>query len=433
MAEAERFAAGKITRVQLGGGAGEVGIEGVVFGTDVDATGVEPPSRLMRTGRGPKQVVLKIQVARSLVVIGNAENRIRAAPTPAHGRRVVAFVEHIVERLAADAVEIAAAGATTAQAAGVARNQQAIVAVIVRKETGQRRVRSARAPDTGPVVPGNDIPVASGIANRVVGERMAAVMQVFLGAGRQRIEVMAGIINLVNQAVVNRVPKAANVQTRSGAEANRAVQETIVVAADVDAGLAGLDRVATFFNLPGFVMMQVVREVGEVATIEGAKRRLIKPRRRGANRQAADNDVRPPGKIERERAPFHLHAMRFAAIGRNEIKRVALPNPFTRLVERVHVAHDHPHAILILLGILRAIRRSEPPRPGPVADMNFTGLGTFNDAGLHTPRLVMFAAVKRTFPIIVRLAIQQLAHDAARIVGARLRRNRELAKCRPER
>jgi hypothetical protein len=93
-----------------------------------------------------------------------------------------------------------------------------------------------------------------------------------------RVQVVAGVAHLVDQAVVDRVMIAANMQSGSRAVPHAAVQKAVVVPAHEDAGLARADRVATALDLPDPVLPHIMRQVREMTAVERAMVRILQNR-----------------------------------------------------------------------------------------------------------------------------------------------------------
>ena len=68
------------------------------------------------------------------------------------------------------------------------------------------------------------------------------------------VEVVAGVADLVDEAVVDGMVIASQVEARTRAEADAATEERIVVPADEDAGLARPNRVPPVLDLPDVVV-----------------------------------------------------------------------------------------------------------------------------------------------------------------------------------
>ena len=278
----------------------------------------------------------------------------------------------------------------------------------------------------------------SGVAHRIEGDHVPAHQEVLVIAEvahrvRDGVQIVAHVADLVDQAVVDRVVIAPHMKAGSRAEPHAAIQEGIVVAAHEDARFTGLDGIASLLDLPDAVVPGVVGDVGQIAAVHHAMRRVLQAQRGGADRQALDTDVLAPAQVECELAAFGLDLSRLRTVGGDQVQRVVLPMPFAGRVQRVQVAHDHAPPFLVLLREFAVVGRTEPPALRAVADEDLAGLGTFDHPGLRTPALEMDAAVQRALPVIVGLALQQPAHDPARLADARLLGDRELAIGRPQR
>ena len=250
---------------------------------------------------------------------------------------------------------------------------------------------------------------------------------------RDRVQIVADVTDLVDQTVVDRVVVAAQVEPRPRTEPDAAIQEAVVVAAHENARLAGLDGVASMLDLPDRVVTRIVRQVRDVASVDDTVRRIFQPQGRRSNRQPCDADVLASAQIQRQLTAFCLDHLRHRAAGRNQVQRAVLPMPFPRRVQGVPMADDHPPPLLVLLRELAVVGGTEPPALRAVPHQDFARSRALDHAGLRTPALKMDAAVQRALPVVVRLTVQQLAHDPTRLTDPRFPRDRELAVGRPQR
>ena len=131
-------------------------------------------------------------------------------------KEVITVVQDVVGDLATDAVQRAAAGAAARNAARVAGLQHAVVAVVVREQARQRQVRGPRAAAAAPRRAGNAVPTPARVVQRVVSQRMPAEQEILLGVNVQRIQVVAGIVNFIDQTIVHRVTVAAEINAGAG-------------------------------------------------------------------------------------------------------------------------------------------------------------------------------------------------------------------------
>src|ERR1700734_2285148 len=100
--ESKWFAFGKISRLQFITGASEVWIEDIVGFVDANATRVIPKALLKRPRFGPKQIIIEIHVARSLVQVNDPEF------SDSHAKRVVRIMHDIKSHLRVQPVKRAA-------------------------------------------------------------------------------------------------------------------------------------------------------------------------------------------------------------------------------------------------------------------------------------------------------------------------------------
>ena len=409
VAEAEGAALGEVLRSQLGAGAGELRVEQVVVLADVHAHRVVPQAALEGAWGGPQQVVVEFDVARARVEVHDAEL------VDAHREDVVGVVHRVAGHQRVEAVEGAAAGVVAGEEAGVAGLEHAIVEVVVGEEGGHVVHRAAVARCLARAVAVEVEEVASRVPHGVEGDDVAAdeeVLPVVEVAHRvgDGVEVVAGVVDLVDQAVVDRVVVAAQVEAGAGAVADAAVQERIVAAAHEDARLAGAYGVAAVLDLADAVEAGEVGDVGEIAAFDDAVGRAVEAHRGGVDRQAADADVCAVAQVEGELAALRLDIPGLAALLRDEVEGVVLPVPLAWAVEGVAVADDHPAA---LLGLVAPVGAGEPPRLRAIADDDLAGLRALDDPCLCRPTLVVDAVVQRALPVVVGLALEQLAHHAA--------------------
>ena len=80
---------------------------------------------------------------------------------------------------------------------------------------------------------------------------MATEQEILLRVDVQRVQVVAGVVNLIDQTVVHRVTEAVEINAGTGAVADRRVQNRVVVAADHDPRFSRGLGVAAVFDLPG--------------------------------------------------------------------------------------------------------------------------------------------------------------------------------------
>ena len=116
------------------------------------------------------------------------------------------------------------------------------------------------------------------------------------------------------------------------------------------------------------------------------------------------------------------------AVGGDQVQRVVLPMPFAGLrPARAGARRSCPALPRAPAGTCRRRpSRTTSPACGRrrgsrrACELSIT-------PGLRAPALEMDAAVQCALPVVVRLALQQLAHDPARLADARLLGDRELA------
>ena len=360
-----------------------------------------------------------------------------------HRRDVVAVVHHVVDQLRPQAVERAAAGKEAGDEAGVAGLEHAVVEMVVREERGRVVHRAAVAGLQARAVAVEVEEVPAGVPHRVERDRVAADKPVFIvgkigdGVG-DRVEVVGGVADLVEEAVMDGVAVATEMNAGARGHAKTTIDEGIALARKEDARLTRGDRVTALFHLADAVLPGEVGEVREVAAVDGAVCGVFQPHRCGDDVQPLDPDMLPAAHIESDLSLLRLdghggHGGGIDTGGRDEQERVVLPVPFAGPVERVDVAHQHAAAQLMIAGVLRPIHRPEPPALGAVADFHLTVARLLDRARLAAPALVMNAVVDGSLPVVGRLAGKQLARNPAGAFLPRLRRDRKLAERGPER